>query len=123
MRWRLWPRSDAVSVLQRITRESCTPLLHSTPPLWAFSGRGDHHGLGFPLSLILTSSRQSVHLAISPWARPKEFVFGGSSAVGCMRGLQTQQDPALLASQRPGVVTSILLIIIADAVFSVSSFS
>jgi phospholipid/cholesterol/gamma-HCH transport system permease protein len=54
----------------------------------------------------------------------KGVVFGAIvSAVGCMRGLQTQQGPSAVGvSTTRAVVTSILLIIIADAVFSVLFF-
>jgi phospholipid/cholesterol/gamma-HCH transport system permease protein len=54
----------------------------------------------------------------------KGIVFGAIvSAVGCLRGLQTQQGPSAVGvSTTRAVVSSILLIIIADAVFSVLYF-
>jgi len=42
------------------------------------------------------------------------------SAVGCLRGLQTQEGPSAVGiSTTRAVVTSIVLIVIADAIFSV----
>ena len=57
-------------------------------------------------------------------ATVKGLVFGAIvSAVGCLRGLQTQQGPSAVGiSTTRAVVTSILLIIIVDAVFSVLFF-
>ena len=54
----------------------------------------------------------------------KGVVFGAIvSAVGCLRGLQTQQGPSAVGiSTTRAVVTSILLIVIADAVFSILFF-
>jgi phospholipid/cholesterol/gamma-HCH transport system permease protein len=51
----------------------------------------------------------------------KGLVFGLIvSAVGCLRGLQTREGPSAVGvSTTRAVVTSILLIVIADAVFSV----
>ena len=59
-----------------------------------------------------------------PWARRKGVVFGAIvSAVGCLRGLQTQQGPSAVGvSTTRAVVTSIVLIVIADAVFSILFF-
>ncbi len=81
-------------------------------------------GLGFPLSLILHQLSSSVHLSDVALGAAKGIVFGAIvSAVGCMRGLQTQQGPSAVGvSTTRAVVTSILLIIIADAVFSVIFF-
>ena len=51
----------------------------------------------------------------------KGLVFGAIvAAIGCLRGLQTKQGPSAVGvSTTRAVVTSILLIVIADAVFSV----
>ena len=81
-------------------------------------------GLGFPLSLILHQLSSSVHLSDVALGAAKGIVFGAIvSGVGCMRGLQTHQGPSAVGvSTTRAVVTSILLIIIADAVFSVLFF-
>jgi len=81
-------------------------------------------GLGFPLSLIFHQLGSSVPLSDVFFAAAKDVVFGAIvSAVGCLRGLQTQQGPSAVGiSTTRAVVSSILLIIIADAVFSVLFF-
>lgn len=81
-------------------------------------------GLGFPLSLILHQLSSSVHLSDVALGAAKGIVFGAIfSAVGCMRGLQTRQGPSAVGvSTTRAVVTSILLIIIADAMFSILFF-
>jgi phospholipid/cholesterol/gamma-HCH transport system permease protein len=78
-------------------------------------------GLGFPLSLVLHQLTSSVHLSDVILNASKGLVFGLIvSAVGCLRGLQTREGPSAVgASTTRAVVTSILLIVIADAVFSV----
>jgi phospholipid/cholesterol/gamma-HCH transport system permease protein len=78
-------------------------------------------GLGFPLSLVLHQLAASVHLSDVILDGSKGLVFGVIvSAVGCLRGLQTRQGPSAVGvSTTRAVVTSILLIVIADAVFSV----
>jgi phospholipid/cholesterol/gamma-HCH transport system permease protein len=78
-------------------------------------------GLGFPWSLIFHQLTASL--------RPTDIIFGLSkgvvfgvivSAVGCLRGLQTQEGPSAVGiSTTRAVVTSIVLIVMADAVFSV----
>jgi phospholipid/cholesterol/gamma-HCH transport system permease protein len=57
-------------------------------------------------------------------AAAKGVVFGAIvSAVGCLRGLQTKQGPSAVGvSTTRAVVTSILLIVIADAIFSIVFF-
>jgi phospholipid/cholesterol/gamma-HCH transport system permease protein len=81
-------------------------------------------GLGFPLSLVFNQLSSSVHLSDVALGAAKGLVFGAIvSAVGCLRGLQTQQGPSAVGiSTTRAVVTSILLIIIADAVFSILFF-
>jgi len=81
-------------------------------------------GLGYPLSLVFHQLSSSVQLSDVVFGATKGVVFGAIvSAVGCLRGLQTQQGPSAVGiSTTRAVVTSILLIIIADAVFSVLFF-
>jgi phospholipid/cholesterol/gamma-HCH transport system permease protein len=78
-------------------------------------------GLGFPLSLVLRQLSSSIHLSDIALGTAKGIVFGVIvSAVGCLRGLQTHQGPSAVGvSTTRAVVTSILLIVIADAVFSI----
>jgi phospholipid/cholesterol/gamma-HCH transport system permease protein len=81
-------------------------------------------GLGFPLKLIFHQLSSAVHLNDVVFAAAKGVVFGAIvSGVGCLRGLQTKQGPSAVGiSTTRAVVTSILLIIMADAVFSVVFF-
>jgi phospholipid/cholesterol/gamma-HCH transport system permease protein len=81
--------------------------------------------LGFPLTLIFHQLTSSVHLSDVALGTAKGVVFGAIvSAVGCLRGLQTQQGPSAVGiSTTRAVVTSILLIVIADAIFSIIFFS
>jgi len=80
--------------------------------------------LGFPLSLVFHQLTSSVHLSDVALGAVKGIVFGAIvSAVGCLRGLQTQQGPSAVGvSTTSAVVTSILLIVITDALFSVIFF-
>jgi phospholipid/cholesterol/gamma-HCH transport system permease protein len=82
-------------------------------------------GLGFPLSLIINQLMSTVQLSDVALAIVKGVVFGAIvSGVGCLRGLQTQQGPSAVGvSTTRAVVTSILLIVIADAVFSILFFA
>lgn len=81
--------------------------------------------LGFPLTLIYHQLVSSIHLSDVALGAAKGVVFGVIvSAVGCLRGLQTQQGPSAVGiSTTRAVVTSILLIVIADAIFSIIFFS
>jgi len=81
-------------------------------------------GLGFSLMLILHQMAISVHLADLAVGIEKSVVFGIIvSGVGCWRGLQTQQGPSAVGlSTTRAVVTSLLLIIMADACFSTISY-
>lgn len=81
-------------------------------------------GLGFPLTLIFHQLASAVHLRDVALAAAKGVVFGAIvSAIGCLRGLQTKQGPSAVGvSTTRAVVTSILLIVIADAIFSVVYF-
>ena len=76
-------------------------------------------GFGFPLTLIINQITSTVHLSDVAFGAVKGVVFGAIvSGVGCLRGLQTQQGPSAVGiSTTRAVVTSILLIIIADAIF------
>jgi phospholipid/cholesterol/gamma-HCH transport system permease protein len=80
--------------------------------------------LGFPLTLISHQLTSSVHLSDVVLGAAKGVVFGAIvSGVGCLRGLQTQQGPSSVGiSTTRAVVTSILLIVIADATFSIIFF-
>jgi len=81
-------------------------------------------GLGFALPLILHQLASSVHLNDLGAGISKSAVFGVIvSAVGCWHGLRTQQGPSAVGlSTTRAVVTSLLLIIVADASFSAISF-
>jgi phospholipid/cholesterol/gamma-HCH transport system permease protein len=81
-------------------------------------------GLGFPLVLIFHQLTSSLRLSDLGLGAAKGVVFGAIvAAVGCLRGLQTQEGPSAVGvSTTRAVVTSILLIIIADAVFSILFF-
>src|SRR5271154_122065 len=81
-------------------------------------------GLGFSLMLILHQMATSVHLGSLAVGIAKSVVFGIIvSGVGCWRGLQTQQGPSAVGlSTTRAVVTSLLLIIVADACFSTISY-
>ena len=81
-------------------------------------------GLGFSLMLILHQMASSVHLSDLWVGISKGVVFGVIvSGVGCWRGLQTEQGPSAVGlSTTKAVVTSLLLIIVADACFSTISY-
>ncbi|MGD0815373.1 MAG: ABC transporter permease [Verrucomicrobiota bacterium] len=81
-------------------------------------------GLGFSLMLILHQMALSVRLGDLAVGMEKSVVFGIIvSGVGCWRGLQTQQGPSAVGlSTTRAVVTSLLLIILADAFFSTISY-
>jgi phospholipid/cholesterol/gamma-HCH transport system permease protein len=81
-------------------------------------------GLRFSLMLIIHQMMQSVRLSDLAVGMEKSVVFGIIvSGVGCWRGLQTQQGPSAVGlSTTRAVVTSLLLIILADAFFSAMSY-
>jgi phospholipid/cholesterol/gamma-HCH transport system permease protein len=81
-------------------------------------------GLGFSLPLILHQLASAVHLNDLGAGVSKSAVFGVIvSAVGCWHGLRTQEGPSAVGlSTTRAVVTSLLLIIVADAFFSAISF-
>jgi len=77
--------------------------------------------LGFPIKLIYNQLISSLDVSDILLGISKGLVFGIIVAfVGCLRGLQTRKGPSAVGeSTTRAVVSSILLIIIADAVFSV----
>lgn len=81
-------------------------------------------GLGFPLVVIYSQLVSSVRVGDILLGTTKGFVFGIIVAgIGCLRGLQTQKGPSAVGeSTTRAVVSSILLIVIADAVFSALAF-
>jgi phospholipid/cholesterol/gamma-HCH transport system permease protein len=81
-------------------------------------------GLGFPWSLIFSQLSSSVALSDVMFGLTKGVVFGAIIAgVGCLRGMQTRQGPSAVGiSTTRAVVTSIVLVIMADAVFSILFF-
>jgi len=110
-------------VIQRITA-SCllTPLLAFYATFMGILGGVlVAVGIGFPLSLVLHQLADSVCLSDVFLDLSKAFVFGVIvSSVGCLRGMQTRQGPSAVGvSTTRAVVTGMLLIVIADAVFSV----
>jgi phospholipid/cholesterol/gamma-HCH transport system permease protein len=80
--------------------------------------------LDFPLSLIYSQLASSLTMTDVLIGLAKGIVFGILvSAVGCLRGLQTKKGPSAVGeSTTRAVVSSILLIILADAVFSIVTF-
>jgi phospholipid/cholesterol/gamma-HCH transport system permease protein len=81
-------------------------------------------GLGFSLRLILHQMASSVQLHDLAVGMTKSVVFGIIvSGVGCWRGLQTEEGPSAVGlSTTRAVVTSLLLIIVADACFSTITY-
>ncbi len=81
-------------------------------------------GLGYPLQLIIHQLTSAVHLRDVVLGTSKALVFGAIvSGVGCLRGLQTREGPSAVGvSTTRAVVTSIVLIVIADAIFSILFF-
>jgi phospholipid/cholesterol/gamma-HCH transport system permease protein len=78
-------------------------------------------GLGFPLVAIYNQMLTGVDLHDVVVGLSKGVVFGIIVAgVGCLRGLQTAKGPSAVgASTTRAVVSSILLIIMSDAAFSI----
>lgn len=77
--------------------------------------------LGFSRSLVYHQLTASLHLSDIFLGLAKALAFGAIvSAVGCLRGLQTQEGPSAVGvSTTRAVVASIVLIVVADAVFAV----
>ncbi len=81
-------------------------------------------GLGFPTTVVVGRLVASLRITDVLMGTGKGIVFGAIvAAVGCLRGLQTKKGPSAVGqSATRSVVSGILLIIIADAVFAVLSF-
>jgi phospholipid/cholesterol/gamma-HCH transport system permease protein len=77
-------------------------------------------GLGFPLRMVLSQIQSGLHFGDLAEGLCKSVIFGAVVAsVSCLRGLQTGEGPrAVGESTTRSVVSSILLIILADAVFA-----
>jgi phospholipid/cholesterol/gamma-HCH transport system permease protein len=77
--------------------------------------------LGYSWSLIFHQLAASLHLSDIFLGLAKAVAFGGIvSAVGCLRGLQTGEGASAVGvSTTRAVVSSIILIVLADAVFAV----
>jgi phospholipid/cholesterol/gamma-HCH transport system permease protein len=77
-------------------------------------------GLGFPLKMVLQQIQSAVHYGDLAEGLCKSMVFGlVVSSVSCLRGLQTGVGPqAVGESTTRSVVSSILLIILSDAVIA-----
>jgi len=81
-------------------------------------------GLGFPLRMVLEQIQHGLHFGDLAQGLCKSVIFGGIVAsVSCLRGLQTGEGPrAVGESTTRSVVSSILLIILADAVFAAVTY-
>jgi phospholipid/cholesterol/gamma-HCH transport system permease protein len=81
-------------------------------------------GLGFPLRMVLEQIQSGLHFSDLAEGMCKSIVFGGIVAsVSCLRGLQTGEGPrAVGESTTRSVVSSILLIILADALFAALTY-
>jgi phospholipid/cholesterol/gamma-HCH transport system permease protein len=81
-------------------------------------------GLGFPLRMVLLQIQASLHFGDLAEGLSKSIVFGAIVAsVSCLRGLQTGEGPrAVGESTTRSVVSSILLIIIADVIFAAATY-
>jgi len=81
-------------------------------------------GLGFPLRMVLRQVQSGLHFGDLAEGLSKSIVFGVIVAsVSCLRGLQTGEGPREVGeSTTRSVVSSILLIILADAVFSAFTY-
>ncbi len=114
-------------VIQRITAAVLlTPLLAFYATfLGILGGTFVALGLGYPLSLIFHQLLAAIDLRDIALNVVKGIVFGVIvSAVGCLRGFQTRQGPSAVGvSTTRAVVSSIVLIVIADAVLAVIFFS
>jgi phospholipid/cholesterol/gamma-HCH transport system permease protein len=76
--------------------------------------------LGFTLPTILVQLESSVHIKDIVFGTSKGFVFGIIVAgIACLRGLHTKSGPSAVGQATTrSVVSGILLIVIADAVFA-----
>jgi phospholipid/cholesterol/gamma-HCH transport system permease protein len=82
-------------------------------------------GLGFPLRMVLLQVQSALHFGDLVEGLSKSVVFGGIVAsISCLRGLQTGEGPrAVGESTTRSVVSSILLIILADAIFAAVTYT
>jgi phospholipid/cholesterol/gamma-HCH transport system permease protein len=82
-------------------------------------------GLGFPLRVVLNQVRLSLHFGDLAEGLSKSIVFGAIVAsVSCLRGIQTGEGPrAVGESTTRSVVSSIVLIILADALFAAVTYN
>ena len=82
-------------------------------------------GLGFPLRMVLNQIQTSLHFGDLAEGLSKSIVFGAIVAsVSCLRGIQTGEGPrAVGESTTRSVVSSILLIILADALFAAVTYN
>jgi phospholipid/cholesterol/gamma-HCH transport system permease protein len=82
-------------------------------------------GLGFPLRMVLQQIQTSLHFGDVAEGLSKSIVFGGIvAAISCLRGIQTGEGPrAVGESTTRSVVSSILLIILADAIFAAITYN
>jgi phospholipid/cholesterol/gamma-HCH transport system permease protein len=82
-------------------------------------------GLGFPLRMVLAQVQSGLHIGDLAEGLSKSIVFGAIVAsISCLRGLQTGEGPrAVGESTTRSVVSSILLIILADAVFAAVTYN
>jgi len=82
-------------------------------------------GLGFPLRMVLSQVQLGLHFGDLAEGLSKSIVFGGIVAsVSCLRGLQTGEGPrAVGESTTRSVVSSILLIIVADAISAAVTYN
>jgi phospholipid/cholesterol/gamma-HCH transport system permease protein len=82
-------------------------------------------GLGFPLRMVLHQIQSGLEFGDLAEGLCKSIVFGGIVAsVSCLRGIQTGEGPrAVGESTTRSVVSSILLIILADAIFAAVTYT
>jgi len=82
-------------------------------------------GLGFPLRMVLAQVQAGLHFGDLAEGLSKSIVFGWIVAsISCLRGLQTGEGPrAVGESTTRSVVSSILLIILADVVFAAVTYN
>lgn len=82
-------------------------------------------GLGFPMRMILEQVQSALQFGDLVEGLSKSVVFGLIVAsISCLRGLQTGEGPrAVGESTTRSVVSSILLIILADVVFAAITYS
>jgi len=82
-------------------------------------------GLGFPLRMVLLQIQSGLHFGDLAEGLSKSLVFGAIVAsVSCLRGLQTGEGPrAVGESTTRSVVSSILLIIFAYAIFAAVTYT